>query len=100
MSTLHFTDGWTISYKIIKDKMMADDPHCYWCGILCVDYGKREPGTRDPHDMATVDHLVSRWYRNSGAIVPKVLACSKCNGDRAFVEDAWFRKRYKRLNNI
>lgn len=73
--------------RALKLALLEEYGYCYWCKRLVKDYGAREPGARDPDDMATVDHLVSRYYRKKGDIVDKVLACNKCNQARAREED-------------
>lgn len=68
-------------------KLYSRDPHCYWCGNLtqyCL------PTLHDgPDDMATVDHIFAKYERVKGNN-PKVLACRRCNRDRAAIQK--FRK--------
>lgn len=78
------------SYRKMKLELMENDPHCYYCKIEVVDYGQIPPRERQPEDMATVDHLVSKFYRKSGQVVPKVLACQACNNKRAKEEQKIF----------
>lgn len=63
---------------------------CFWCDIVVEDYGDREEqqklGIRDPDDMATIDHVKSKYFRKKGEAVEKVLACNKCNQKRALKE--------------
>lgn len=80
------------TYRELKQYLMRNDPHCYYCGIEVVDYGKIPDGTTEPNDMATIDHTISRFYRNKNEIVPKVLACNYCNKKRAAEEQKLFKK--------
>lgn len=73
-------------YRNAKLRLMNEDPHCHWCGILVVDYGMIPYGKRSPDDMATIDHVKSRVFRRKGETVEKVLACNVCNVRRG-VED-------------
>ena len=64
---------------------------CFWCREPVKDYGnlfKR----KNPPDMATIDHLKSRFFRKKDECVDKVLSCRECNQKRARVEE--FEQRY------
>ncbi len=93
MKKIYFITG-RRTYTFAKREMMKDDPRCFWCEIEVIDYGPRKEGEPDPLDMATVDHLVSRFFREIGVVVPKVLACAKCNQNRAKNEEIFFKKHY------
>lgn len=69
-------------------RLFRANPFCFWCGcgvVLEVDQPSRP-------DLATVDHLYSRWHpdrelnyqRQRGVL--HVLACRICNGERASAE--------------
>ncbi len=73
---------------------MSIDPFCHWCNLLTHDHGAIPDGEVSPFDNATVDHLVSRFFREKGTIVPKVLACDRCNKKRAEIENAFFERYY------
>lgn len=71
----------------MRERLYRTDPHCFWCGrrvYLNVAHAKPE--------LATVDHLYSRYhpqrlqkYREQDGVL-HVLACFKCNGERAACE--------------
>lgn len=62
-----------------RRRLLAEDPHCYWCGCYLVDQG--EPGA----EQATIDHLADR--NRPGRVRPLegrwVIACRPCNEGRA-----------------
>jgi lipopolysaccharide biosynthesis glycosyltransferase len=72
----------TPSKRHLRLALLALYKNCYWCGIEMKDYNRKthEPM---PDDMATIDHLISLPERGKGAVVPKVLACNKCNTSRS-----------------
>ena len=72
-------------HRVQKLELLAKDPHCHWCGKEVKDYGDLT-GKQYPHDLATLDHLVSRFFRKKGDVVKKVLACWKCNEERSLKE--------------
>jgi hypothetical protein len=65
----------------LKLALLKDICVCYWCGVECRNHEHKD-GVSPPDDAATIDHLVSRFHRKRGEIVPKVLACYKCNNRR------------------
>lgn len=69
----------------LRRALLRDIRVCYWCGIECKEYTVQK-GEKYPDDMATIDHLVSRFHRKRGEVVPKVLACNRCNIERGRVE--------------
>lgn len=73
-------------YRKLKLELMAKDKHCHWCKIEVHDHVQIE-GVRQPDDTATIDHLISRFFRKKGETVAKVLACQKCNLQRARDEE-------------
>lgn len=58
------------------------DPRCYWCKCVTI-ITPCVPGKPDPHNRATIDHLVTRYQIERGVFRPFVLSCWKCNNDRA-----------------
>lgn len=70
--------------KVLREYLMADDSHCYWCGIEVIYFVPQpQPYKRHlPHNFATIDHKISRFFRKKGEVVEKVLACQKCNHER------------------
>lgn len=64
---------------------MAEDPHCWYCGVDLIDY-RLADGETPPPNHATIEHLISKTLvvakaldRRSHHIGPKVLACYECN---------------------
>lgn len=75
-----------------REKLHAKNPHCHWCNVLTV---LQPPGvviTRQPPNLATVDHLYSRFSGlktgDGNKQVVTVLACYKCNQQRSEEEQA------------
>jgi hypothetical protein len=63
--------------------MFARNPYCFWCGIQTVLVA--DPPTR--HNLATLDHLYSRYHPKRANDKRYVLACRKCNLARADAEN-------------
>lgn len=73
---------------------------CFWCGIPVRDFIIPN-GEQAPPDIATLDHVISRFTRQKGEWVLKVLSCYKCNQDRNVLEHRAIRKlstRYPHMN--
>lgn len=86
--------------RAVKIKLLAINPHCYHCGKLCIDYGIIPELPNNPHDMATIDHLKSRFFRKDGEKVGKVLSCYQCNHERAHEENVRYQnKKFSTLSN-
>lgn len=68
-------------------RLLAEDPHCFWCGRDVQDYDGYQftKGEMIPDDLATLDHVNQR-YRQKG-VRPRqgmtVLACFRCNQRRS-----------------
>lgn len=75
-----------MGYRPLKLELLKEKPYCYWCGIKVIDYIPKD-GERTPDNTATIDHLISRFWRNKGKVVKKVLCCNKCNNLRARLEE-------------
>lgn len=75
-------------YRALKLKFLEHFTTCYWCSDPVIDYipPAGEP-VKVPDNAATVDHTVSRFFREKGTRVKKVLACNKCNQRRAREEN-------------
>ncbi len=71
--------------RYLKLELLAEFKYCFWCGIPVRDFVIPD-GERAPSDMATLDHVVSRFTRKKGDWVLKVLSCEHCNSDRSFIE--------------
>ena len=74
-----------------KLALFNKDPHCHWCGCLTtIDHPANIKG-HPPKNMATVDHLVSRYNLSRWEKPPTneertVLACFECNQKRGIEE--------------
>jgi hypothetical protein len=75
-------------YRKRKLALLAEDPHCFWCGVEVADYVPREYDSHRPRHMATIDHIYSRVHphRVSGGRGKWVLACYPCNHTRGIHE--------------
>ncbi len=86
-----------------RRNLLAEDPHCHWCGRELRDYDVPQPQAW-PADMATLDHLNSRILYPGGRPVTRVftagrgvvtcrpasatvLSCFPCNQKRAVDEE-------------
>lgn len=78
--------------KRLLPMLTKEFKNCFWCGIEVVDL--KLDGGRPPHFAATVDHLVSRYFRQPGANVLKVLSCYRCNKTRADIENKKYGKEH------
>lgn len=66
----------------LRRAMYALHKNCYFCNIEMVFEPRPEP-QKQPHNLATIDHLISLPNRGKGAVVPKVLSCYSCNAKRS-----------------
>lgn len=76
-----------LPYRKLKLDLLAKEGVCFWCGILVKDYHPWPEGKREPDDMATIDHIKSRYFRKLGEVSTKVLSCNKCNQKRSEKEN-------------
>lgn len=65
---------------------------CFWCDIEVVEYGI--PDSKFDN-QSTLDHVVSKFYRDKGDDVLKVLCCHSCNKARATYENRKLTKKHK-----
>gem|GEM_PF-2410112 len=71
-----------------RERLLREDPHCYWCRRelkLYPDYGKG--GLKaTPEDYATIDHLTSAFMGPRKDVRMRmrtlVLSCPSCNNAR------------------
>lgn len=67
------------------------DPHCHWCGVETVL--ERPEGSlrrnHNPENLATLDHIYSRFEPQRKTNKDAVLACHRCNNERS----KWQSKR-------
>lgn len=72
----------------IRIRFWRRDPRCHWCERKTV---LPEGSSDHREDVATIDHLYSRFHPMRGKVpkgIPQyVLACHKCNNERAQRED-------------
>lgn len=74
-----------------REILMAQDPHCYWCGVEVIYFRIEQipRGEKLPHNFATIDHLIDRYDAEARHEAWKnkqpntVLACYSCNHKRA-----------------
>ena len=81
-------------YRELKLALLEEFGVCFWCGIKVSDYSPKD-GERNPPDMATIDHTVSRYHREKHSTVLKVLSCEHCNTKRSSRENKKFGKAHK-----
>lgn len=64
----------------IRRDLYAKDPRCHWCGITTL---KCTPSTVTHPDVATLDHVKSRWqcekWEDYISPANHVLSCLECN---------------------
>lgn len=73
-----------------RRSLFAKNPACYWCERITTLYVAKD-GEIPPDNMATIDHLRSRFNPRRKEPNPKgekrrVLACHKCNQKRGRLE--------------
>jgi hypothetical protein len=74
------------SLKRRRANLFRADPHCYWCGREVINI-KLKRHQHPPENLATIDHLISRYDDRRGKVVGvRVLSCWKCNHDRNWAE--------------
>lgn len=74
-------------FKTRRARLMEKDPHCHWCGCEVFEYDDKN---RKKPDQATIEHLFPRMSPMRaligdayGRAKTLVLACYKCNNERA-----------------
>lgn len=70
-----------------RQKMMADDPHCWYCGIEVIEVehyqrGRGQPKKPRPGNAATIEHMFHRLKGHRPSQGSWVLACNDCNNER------------------
>jgi hypothetical protein len=78
-----------------RNKLFQEDPHCHWCGreLILPEECKQDKQNWQPDNMATIDHLRSRFSinrqePNHTKETRLVLACYRCNEVRNDQEQA------------
>lgn len=77
-----------------KEKLLQlQGGRCFWCGRQVTTDFEQKPGARPPENLATIDHLDSRYSPLRGKfnglrMARTVLACWRCNNDRAKIREA------------
>jgi ribosomal protein S14 len=80
-----------MSNRSLKVELWNEDSRCYWCGRHThLTDTPRIQGRADPL-MATIDHIVSRfylhrWVKKKKGQKRKVLSCYECNHKRSVQE--------------
>lgn len=88
-------------HRGLKLLLLQEFGICFWCGIVVKDYGLPPNNEDNPPDAATIDHLVSRFYRGNGEFSDRVLACYHCNQKRAQEENRRLtREHNKKLKTL
>lgn len=83
MKAIYYKPLWRNCNKKVR-KLLAEQSNskCFWCKITVKEYDLKDKENM-PDDQATLDHLKSKSKgRKSYEVVPKVLACYKCNRER------------------
>lgn len=74
----------------------AHGRRCVYCGVV-VQYTRLRKGKRQPSNKATVDHVIPRSKGGTWARENLVLACLKCNNEKADMDrdefEAWRKTR-------
>lgn len=80
--------------RVVYDLWKKQNGHCYYCGVKTV---KLSPGFNGiiPYNAATLEHLYSKYdirrflqkFKRSNT----VMACLKCNSDRATRENCMMK---------
>lgn len=71
----------TDKQKQVQTLTLRDGPNCFWCGRLT---HRKQPGQTKVYDhTATRDHVIPKSAGGTDALWNLVLACFKCNADRA-----------------
>lgn len=93
----------TNSYKRIKDKsiprvnmltlLFNHFGKCFWCDEEVFDL--KLDGGKPPFNMATIDHVRSRYFREKGDDVLKVLSCFRCNAKRCDFENKKYGNQHR-----
>jgi hypothetical protein len=89
-----------------KEDMYKKDQYCHWCKRKMTLYYCKDitPFWKTPDDAATFDHIYVKksnqrnWYQSKHISSPVILACFKCNHDRANKDyDSYLQSTEKRL---
>jgi len=68
---------------------------CYWCGVKLIEMkmGLAPYGTKHPHNLATVEHIVNRADGGTNDVSNLEWACYGCNVRRGSRRDLQARCR-------
>lgn len=78
--------------KLLYMLMIEFNARCFWCDIEVLDLKMTEGVI--PDNMATKDHIMSRYLRKKGSQVLQVLCCNKCNQARALYDTQRYQKEH------
>lgn len=82
-----YRDGITRGrHRRLKLALIAEFGVCFYCDDPVFDIQPKD-GETAPPNQATLDHTVSRFFREKGEEVLKVLCCNRCNQQRSKVEN-------------
>ena len=88
-----------------RERMMAEDPHCYWCGIEVIYY-ELKPHEKMPFNFATIDHLYDKFDFDQRLAAAKnhdetrhVLACNACNKKRNKLRQDLMSKSFQQIRS-
>lgn len=98
INALKYRNKRTPEQKLKGLLMKHFDSKCFWCDVEVTDF--ISPGVRPPFNTATIDHVVSRYFRKKGDDVLKVLACNRCNQARARYENGKYGAAYNQKRAI
>lgn len=78
--------------KKLLPMLVKEFKNCFWCGVEVIHL--KCDGGKQPFYSASVDHVVSRYFRKKGDNVLKVLSCYRCNAKRADIENKKYSKNH------
>lgn len=79
-----------MAFSRLRARLHAQDPHCYYCGIVTDNSPRLGCGYRAKPNDATIEHLFSRLtgpLKGRNQVKNLVIACYECNHTRAQRED-------------
>lgn len=92
---LHYSIPYRSNNRNRKLKLLFLEKYrvCFWCGVNVRVIEHARNTSRLAQDMATIDHVESKYFRKKGQVVTKVLACYSCNKKRADIENRIYGKK-------
>lgn len=69
--------------RLLDNFMLAQNNMCYYCKTVCFIGTIEQRINKDSHDnIATIEHLLSRWNKETNYKKNLVMACNKCNKEQ------------------